>query len=919
MNKLRNKISILGLIGFIIFAVVSLRPSYSFAQTLSCATPHVISFPFAVQGGEGGVDLQANALVTGDVRSNKNVAGEFFAKVIGNVTAVGSVTKVIVTGNVATGAAPLALPVLNAADWQAAAAVGGVINQNIIFTVNSSGNFLGPVQINGNLVLEVNSEVTILGPIFVNGNITVGKNAKLHVSTSLGSSGTVLLASGLIEIHSNGHVDGNGTGGFLLVASTNASFNAINLQPNFISQTTVFYALNGTLIVGSNSSIIGAFGKFVNIEANARVNFVPELSFATFICPPVKQPTMGITKSANSSTVIAGNNLTFTLKITNGSGSLTANNVLVTDLLDPNFEFVSSSPPPTSSTVGLTGTNLTWNLGNISPLQSTMITIQVKAKFSVTSVTSVVNKATLLGGNFAQITTNIVALRIDPLPPGPNPTITGTKTASKTSVIPMETYSYTIKIDNANVAALGVVAKDVLDSNLTFVSSTPPPTTNMTVAGVTTLTWNLGTLAAPSSTTITLQVTAKTGLANGTVIKNSLVIIGTNFGSKTFNSADVTISVSSGGGGGGGGGSSGGGGVIYHGRLDFQFIANKTVGFNYPEKLTLKNTGSNTIPAGFLELTVPSLLLVTTATPAYQSYNFNVVTWLVPSLVIGSEYVVNFSVKPIAPNVAAVSSAKYMAGSTQIAFSSVTENIGLVAGVVSPPPDVGGGELPRTGAGSAYLLLLNLPLIFYVRKLKLMVSENVKKAIASVALILGAFAVLNYNYFSKVIGFWMRKQETVPITITTTVDQAGAEKIEPNRIIIASLGITAPIIEVESNNEEVFQEGLQKGIVHYPNSAKIGETGNAYVFGHSSDYPWSKGEHKNVFALLPKINIGDEIIASNADGNKFIYKVIETKVIAKNDLSYLAQDKFKKELTLQTSYPIGTALKRFIVRATLQE
>ena len=77
---------------------------------------------------------------------------------------------------------------------------------------------------------------------------------------------------------------------------------------------------------------------------------------------------------------------------------------------------------------------------------------------------------------------------------------------------------------------------------------------------------------------------------------------------------------------------------------------------------------------------------------------------------------------------------------------------------------------------------------------------------------------------------------------------------------------------------------------------------------------------KTVFALLPKIKTGDKITVSDREGNKFIYEVKETRVIAKDDMSVLDQhNNERKLLTLQTSYPVGTALQRFVAVSELLE
>ncbi len=146
------------------------------------------------------------------------------------------------------------------------------------------------------------------------------------------------------------------------------------------------------------------------------------------------------------------------------------------------------------------------------------------------------------------------------------------------------------------------------------------------------------------------------------------------------------------------------------------------------------------------------------------------------------------------------------------------------------------------------------------------------------------------------------------------------ERLSPNTIYIDRLSIVAPIIYTKENNESAFQKALQNGVVHFPGTAQVGQLGNFYVFGHSSDYVWTAGNYKTVFALLPKIEIGEKIVVSDSEGKAYVYTVLETKVVSPNDLSVLDQGENKRKLlTVQTSYPLGTALKRFIVVAEMQE
>ncbi len=139
----------------------------------------------------------------------------------------------------------------------------------------------------------------------------------------------------------------------------------------------------------------------------------------------------------------------------------------------------------------------------------------------------------------------------------------------------------------------------------------------------------------------------------------------------------------------------------------------------------------------------------------------------------------------------------------------------------------------------------------------------------------------------------------------------------PNTLYIEKLGITVPIIFSKSSKESDIQEALIDGVAHYPGTALPGEPGNVYIVGHSSDNPWSKGKYTTVFARLPELTKGDLIKITDEEAQTFTYQVLETKIISARDFTVLSQPSDKKLLTLQTSYPIGTSLRRFVVIAEL--
>lgn len=178
--------------------------------------------------------------------------------------------------------------------------------------------------------------------------------------------------------------------------------------------------------------------------------------------------------------------------------------------------------------------------------------------------------------------------------------------------------------------------------------------------------------------------------------------------------------------------------------------------------------------------------------------------------------------------------------------------------------------------------------------------------------------ILNAPYFLKQFSYIFGTTEAPLPAINQ--DNPSVELGEPNQIRIPSLNIIAPLQYVTEINEDVFQQALQGGVVHYPGTAEIGQPGNAYFFGHSSDFAFAKGDYKTVFALLPRIKNGAEILVTDKEGKIYHYEVIDQRAVDNDDVEVLDQKEFKQKLlTLQTSYPVGTALRRYIVVGRLKD
>lgn len=147
-----------------------------------------------------------------------------------------------------------------------------------------------------------------------------------------------------------------------------------------------------------------------------------------------------------------------------------------------------------------------------------------------------------------------------------------------------------------------------------------------------------------------------------------------------------------------------------------------------------------------------------------------------------------------------------------------------------------------------------------------------------------------------------------------------------NRIVLPKIGKNVPIVEIPDTNliaqnwkglEEDIQTGLKMGVVHYPGTALPGQVGNFFVTGHSSYYFWEHSKYKDIFALLPEMDIGDRVVVYY-NQKKYTYAITDKKTVSPSNTEVLRQTDDKR-ITMMTCVPVGTDLNRLIVVGQLVE
>ncbi len=150
--------------------------------------------------------------------------------------------------------------------------------------------------------------------------------------------------------------------------------------------------------------------------------------------------------------------------------------------------------------------------------------------------------------------------------------------------------------------------------------------------------------------------------------------------------------------------------------------------------------------------------------------------------------------------------------------------------------------------------------------------------------------------------------------VTTVGKQENNQNNLPNnRLIISKLNLNAPINWDVPNQNQTVMDSLESGVAQIQGTAKPGEAGNIFIVGHSSNYIWAKGNYKQVFALLPNLSVGDQIIITYQN-QEYDYTVNKIETVSPNDISVMDIGN-QPELSLMTCTPIGTNLNRLIIIA----
>jgi uncharacterized repeat protein (TIGR01451 family) len=268
------------------------------------------------------------------------------------------------------------------------------------------------------------------------------------------------------------------------------------------------------------------------------------------VTPGAAPADLTVTKTDTPDPVLAGNNITYTITVSNVGGSA-ATSVSLTDAVPTNTTFVSLAQDTgtafscSNPGVGNTG-NVNCTIATLAAAASAQFTLVVKVDSNTTTGTSISNTATAsmtatdpTTGNNSATATTLVNVQTD---------VAVVKTDSPDPVVAGGNLTYSITVSNNGPSdAQSVSLTDAVPTNTTFVSFAQNTgqafnCTSPSAGSTGTVTCSIATLSGGTSATFTMIVNVNAATAGGTTITNTASVSTTTPDSNSGNDSSTATS-----------------------------------------------------------------------------------------------------------------------------------------------------------------------------------------------------------------------------------------------------------------------------------------------------------------------------------------------------------------------------------------
>jgi LPXTG-site transpeptidase (sortase) family protein len=161
------------------------------------------------------------------------------------------------------------------------------------------------------------------------------------------------------------------------------------------------------------------------------------------------------------------------------------------------------------------------------------------------------------------------------------------------------------------------------------------------------------------------------------------------------------------------------------------------------------------------------------------------------------------------------------------------------------------------------------------------------------------------------------KTTSVPEIKTATNSLTPSTTFKPRRdmITIPKIGITAPIITANTDDNTVIHGLLDSGVVLYPGSAPFGAVGQTVLLGHSAPAGWPKIKYDWVFSKVGELKKGDMVVVTYNNETRY-YQIVSSRVVMPKE-GVPAATVPGNSLMILSCWPPGKDLDRIAVEATI--
>ncbi|HNW86284.1 MAG TPA: SdrD B-like domain-containing protein [Candidatus Limiplasma sp.] len=318
---------------------------------------------------------------------------------------------------------------------------------------------------------------------------------------------------------------------------------------------------------------------------------------------PVRAPVLTVVKSSAQAQVRAGENITFTVTVTN-SGLVTAKSVKLTDTLPTNATYISATP----SNGTYAPSTRVWTIGDIAPSASATMTMVMKVSDTAVDGDHVTNVATVTEENGALLA---VPPTDEASVPVANPNVSIVKSTTQTRVNSGEDITYTIQVTNQGLGvAKAVKVTETLPANATFKSAAPASGTYNSTTNV----WSVGDIASGATVSMTLVLTVSAEAQNGDTVTNTVAITEENGTTLVDPPTDEVVT------------------PVLTAILSIEKSTTQTqarAGEDITYTITVTNSGQNTARAVMVTEIFPTNATFKSATPSTGTYNPTTHIWSV--------------------------------------------------------------------------------------------------------------------------------------------------------------------------------------------------------------------------------------------------------------------------------------------------